>query len=158
MISSFTLKKEWEAQMRRSRFLQAGILSFCLIVGHVMLGCGDEGEVVTIDLCALALEDMNSQNCRQTAYARVDDLKDCVMGCGPADDECLEDCLNASGSAFSECTGEIQFLFSGACGECPVGCAFDFVGDETVPGCLMMDPLPTAEQCLDAFYDCVNDC
>ena len=56
-------------------------------------GCGDdEGTVVIIDvdqLCAQSLQAMNSQGCMDTAYADVDDLKDCFVDCGPADDACL---------------------------------------------------------------------
>ena len=124
--------------MRRSRFLQAGILSFCLIVGYVMLGCGDEGEVVTIDLCALALEDMNSPGCRATAEARVGDLKVCVMGCG-VDTDCIDQCLGDEDEGLGECFGDLQFLVSGQCDDCYIDCYLDFLGEESVgeeSGCL----------------------
>ena len=146
--------------MRRTPFLLAGTLSLCLVAWVGLTGCGTDEEDVIIDVglaCSESLLDFNSQACRDSAESRVDDLKDCVMDCGPADDECLEDCLNASGSAFSECTGDIRFLFSGACGDCPVDCAFEFVGDESDPGCLM-DPRQEGIECLDALYDCVNEC
>jgi len=146
--------------MKRTRFWMAGNLILTLAFAIGLAGCGDETDEVTIDVvlaCSQSLGDFNSEGCQDTAYDRVDDLKDCIMDCGPADDACLQDCLNTQGSAFEECTGDVQFLFSGACGDCPINCAFDFVGDESDPGCLMA-PAQSGEECLDALYDCVNDC
>jgi len=141
--------------MRRSRFLQAGILSLCLTVGYVMLGCGDEGEVVTIDLCALALEDMNSQACRDAAEARVGDLKDCVMDCGVDNTSCIDECLGDQYEGLGECSGDLQFLVSGPCGDCYIDCFLDFVGDESA--CLL-DAGEEGTDCLDDLYLCVNSC
>ncbi len=88
--------------MRRTRFFLAGTLSLCLAVGVGLTGCGDdEGTLVgsmLARLCAESLQAMNSQGCMDTAYADVDDLKDCFVDCGPANDECLEEtCLNVPG-------------------------------------------------------------
>jgi len=141
--------------MRRSRFLQAGILSLCLMAGYVMLGCGGEEDVVIVDLCALALEDMNSENCRQTAYARVDDLKACVMLCGVDDTSCIDECLGEPDEGLGECSGDLQFLVSGQCGDCYIDCFLDFVGDESA--CLL-DPGESGTDCLDDLYGCVNSC
>jgi len=52
-----------------------------LIRQSICLGCGDDGEVVEINvaaLCEQSSQDFNSQGCRNTAEARVDDLKDCL--------------------------------------------------------------------------------
>jgi hypothetical protein len=153
-------KEIWETQMRRSRFLQAGILSFCLIVGYVVLGCGDEGEVVTIEveqLCALALEEMNSRDCRDTAEARVDDLKDCVMACGVDDTSCIDECLGDQDEGLGECSGNLQFLVAGPCGDCYPNCFLDFVGEESEESGCLLDPVKSGEQCLNELYTCVND-
>ena len=143
--------------MRRSRFLQAGILSFCLIVGYVMLGCGDEGEVVTIDLCALALEDMNSQGCRDTAEANIEDFTVCFRDCG-GDASCMDEECGDLGEGLGECLGNLQFLVSGQCGDCYIECYLDFLDEES--GCLNNpgDPGLIGAACLDALYTCVNGC
>lgn len=147
--------------MRHCRFLLAGILSILLASGHAMIGCGDdEGEFVTVELgqlCAQSLRDMNSQGCMDSAYANVDDLKDCFVACGPADEECLDICFDAPGSGFSTCSGDVDLLFTGQCGPCYTDCWFDFVGDESELGCLF-NPGPEGTECLDALYDCVNSC
>lgn len=148
--------------MRRTRSFLAGTLSFCLVVGVGLTGCGDdEGNLVTVDLaqlCAQSLQAMNSQGCIDTAYASVDDLKDCVSDCGPADEACLNACFAAPGSGFSECSGDVEFLFAGECGDCYTDCGFEFVGGEVSdPGCLF-DPNPTGTECLDDLYNCVNGC
>jgi len=150
--------------MRRTRFFLAGILSLCLTVGYAMTGCGDdETTTVLIDveqLCADSLQAMHNEGCMNNAYANVDDLKDCFVDCGSTDNECLEDCLSVPGAGFSECSGDVEFLFEGECGACYTDpCFFEFVGDESDPGCLF-DPNPavTGTICLDALYACVNDC
>jgi len=148
--------------MRRTRFFLAGILSLCLVAGYAMTGCGnDEGTVVIIDvqqLCAQSLQAMNSQGCIDTAYAGVDDLKDCFVDCGPADDACLnENCFNLPGADFSECSGDVEFLFSGQCGSCYTDCSFDFVGEASDPRCLF-EQSPTGTQCLNTLYNCVGQC
>jgi len=147
--------------MRRSRFLQAGILSFCLIVGHVMLGCGDEGEVVTIDLCALSLEDMNTGDCMDSAYAEIEDFTVCYRVCGnnaPCMKECLGEEDEGFDEGFGECYGDLQFLVSGQCGDCYIECYRDLLGDESAcldnPG----DPGVIGAACLDDLYSCVNGC
>ena len=119
--------------MRRTRFFLAGTLSLCLAVGVGLIGCGDdEGTTIEIDLaqlCAQSLQAMNSQGCIDTAYADVDDLKDCFVDCGPEAQECLEEnCLDSSGPGFSECTGNVEFLFGGQCGVCYTNCGLDFAG------------------------------
>jgi hypothetical protein len=103
---------------------------------------------------------MNSQGCEENAYAGVDDLKDCVSDCaGPADQECLDACFNRPGSGFSSCDGDVELLFAGQCGECFTTCGFDFVGDESDPGCLFdANPAVTGTVCLGLLYDCVNGC
>ena len=150
--------------MRRTRLFLAGTLSLCLVVGVGLTGCGDdEGTLVIIDvdqLCAQSLQAMNSQGCMDTAYAGVDDLKDCFVDCGPADDACLdENCFSLPGADFSECSGDVEFLFAGQCGACYTDCSFDFVGEASDPGCLF-DPNPatTGTQCLNELYDCVDAC
>jgi len=127
-----------------------------------LIGCGDdEGNVVPVDLaqiCAQSSQAMNSQGCINTASAGVDDLKDCFVDCGPADDACLnENCFSLPGADFSECSGDVDFLFSGQCGSCYTDCSFEFVGDASDPGCLFAQS-PTGTQCLDALYACVDDC
>ena len=150
--------------MRQTRFFLAGTLSLCLAVGVGLIGCGDdEGTFIEIDLarlCAQSLQAMNSQGCIDTAYADVDDLKDCFVDCGPADQECLEEiCLDSSGPGFSECFGDVEFLFGGQCGVCYTECNFDFVGDVLDPGCLFNpNPATTGTDCLDDLYACVDDC
>ena len=151
--------------MRRTRFFLAGTLSLCLAVGVGLIGCGDdEGTTIEIDLaqlCAQSLQAMNSQGCIDTAYADVDDLKDCFVDCGPADQECLEEnCLDSSGPGFSECTGNVEFLFGGQCGVCYTNCGLDFAGKEVSdPGCLFNpNPATTGTECLDEMYECVDRC
>ena len=144
--------------MRRSRCLLAGILSLCLIAGPVMLGCGDEEQIVTIEveqLCELGLEEMNSQSCRDTAYARVDDLKVCVIDCGVENTGCIDECLGDQDEGLGECSGNLQFLAFGHCDDCYVDCFLDFVGDESA--CLL-DPGEIGTDCLDDLYACVNSC
>jgi hypothetical protein len=148
--------------MKHSRFFLAGMLSLFVALGHGMVGCGDDESTVTVDvgqLCAQSLQALNSQGCVDTAYAGVDDFKECLAACGPGDEECIDICLGAPGSGFSECTGDVEFLFSAECGECYTECGFDFVGVASPPGCLF-DPNPavTGEQCLDELYDCVDVC
>lgn len=150
--------------MRRTHFILAGTLSLCLVVGGGLIGCGgDEGTLIEIDLarlCAQSLQAMNSQGCIDTAYAGVDALKDCFVGCGPENTECLEDdCLSSSGPGFSECSGDVEFLFAGQCGACYTNCSLDFVGVASDPGCLF-DPNPdvAGTDCLDALYACVDEC
>jgi hypothetical protein len=160
MISSFTLKREWETQMKRSRFLHAWILSFCLIIGYGVLGCGDEETVATIELeqvCALALEDMNSQGCRDTAYARIEDFTVCFRVCD-GDTGCMGEECGDLGGGLGECTGDLQFLVAGPCGDCYTDCYLDFVGDGS--GCLYNpgDPEVIGTECLDDLYTCVNGC
>lgn len=150
--------------MRQKRLLLPGTLSLCLAVGMGLIGCGDD-EVTFIEidlpqLCAQSLEAMYSQGCIDTAYADVDDLKDCFVACGPEDQECLEDnCLTSSGLGFSECSGDVEFLFGGQCGVCYTECGFQFVGEASDPGCLF-DPNqpPTGTDCLDQLYACVDRC
>ena len=149
--------------MRHTPALLCGVLALLLAAGYGPIGCGDdEGNVVTVDLerlCADSLQAMNSQGCRNNAYANVDDLKGCVSACGPADQECLNACFNEPGSGFSSCEGDVDFLFAGQCGECFTACGFDFVGDESDPGCLFApNPAVTGTDCLDALYACVNGC
>ena len=149
--------------MRRTRFFLAGTLSLCLAVGVGLIGCGgDEGTLVEIDfarLCNQSLQAMNSPDCRDTAYADVDDLKVCFVDCGPEDGPCLDACLAVPGSGFSACSGDVEFLFSGECGICYDECGFDFVRDESELGCLF-DPNPatTGTDCLDDLYACVEAC
>ena len=150
--------------MKRTRFFLAGTMALCLVVGIGLTACGDdEGNVIIVDveqLCAQSLQAMNSQGCIDTAYADVDDLKDCFVDCGPEDQECQEEnCLTPSGPGFSECSGNVEFLFSGQCGACYTDCSFEFVGEASDPGCLF-DPNPatTGTDCLDALYACVDDC
>ena len=150
--------------MRRTPFFLAGTLSLCLTVGVGLIGCGgDEGAVIEINLaqfCAQSLQAMNSPGCLDTAYEDVDDLKDCVSDCGPADEVCLNACFSAPGSGFSECSGDVEFLFAGECGDCYTNCGFEFVSREVSdPGCLF-DPLPatTGTVCLDELYACVDAC
>jgi hypothetical protein len=145
--------------MRRTRFFLAGILSLCLAVGVGLIGCGgDEGTFVPVDLCTQSLQAMDSQDCREEAYAGVDVLKDCLVDCGPADDTCQKvNCLSVPGAGFSECSVDVDvaFLFSGECGVCYENCGLDFVGDEG--GCLF-EQSPTGTQCLNTLYDCVGQC
>ncbi len=149
--------------MGHSRFLLTSILSLFLATGFLLIGCGDdEGGTVTVELgqlCAESLQALNSQGCEDNAYANVDDLKVCVSGCGPADQQCLDGCFAVPGSGFSACSGDVELLFTGQCGDCFADCGFDFVGDETDPGCLF-DPNPATSgaDCLDDLYGCVNTC
>lgn len=142
--------------MRGSKFFLAGMVFLCLSLGNVTTGCGGDEEVVIIDICGQALDAMNSVGCEETAYARVDGLKVCVMACGAGEDECIQEkCLDNPDVGFTGCSGEIQVLFSGTCGTCYANCAFDFIGDEINPGCLFGDA--TGTECLTDLYDCVND-
>ena len=149
--------------MRRKRSFLAGTLSLCLTVGVGLIGCGGDGgtivEINVAQLCTDSLQAMNSQGCMDTAYAGVDALKDCFVGCGPANEECLDTCFAVPGSGFSACSGDVEFLFSGECGGCYDECGFDFFRDESELGCLF-DPNPdtTGTDCLDELYVCVNAC
>ena len=67
--------------MRRSGSSLARMVSLCLLVGCGMIGCGDDEEVVIVDMCAQALDTMNCTACREIAFSRIDDLKECVSGC-----------------------------------------------------------------------------
>lgn len=150
--------------MRRMRYFLAGTLSLCLAVGVGLAGCGDDEETtVLIDveqLCADSLEAMHSQTCMDNAYANVDDLKDCFVGCGPEHSECLNGCLSVPGAGFSDCSGDVGFLFEVGCGPCYTSCGLDFAGEEpSDPGCLF-DPNQevTGRDCLDDLYACVDEC
>jgi hypothetical protein len=154
-----------ETPMRRKRFFLAGTLSLCLALGVGLTGCGDDGgTLVDVDvarLCAQSLQAMNSQGCIDTAYADVDDLKDCLVACGPTDRECLEqNCLISSGTGFSECTGDVEFLFGVQCGVCYFNCGLDFAGEEVSDSGCLFDPNqpPTGTDCLDELYACVDRC
>ena len=147
--------------MTHSRFFPTGMFALCLAIGFGMVGCGDDESTVTVDvdqLCEQSLQALNSQGCMDTAYGSVDELKDCLVACGPADEQCIEDtCLSAPGSGFSGCTGDVEFLFSGECGICLANCGFEFVGDAAEPGCLFNpNPAVKGEQCLDEMYVCVD--
>jgi hypothetical protein len=149
--------------MRPSNSFLVAILFLCLSFGVAAIGCGEEdGNFAMVDLeqlCAQSQQAMDGQACRDAAYAGVDELKDCLMACGPEDPECQEEhCFSAPGSGFSGCTGDVGLLFSGQCDDCHTECAFDFIGDASEPGCLF-DPNPanTGEQCLDDLYVCVEE-
>ena len=149
--------------MRRTLSFVAGTVALCLAVGVGLAGCGDDEETtVLIDvgqLCADSLEAMRDDGCRNNAYANVDDLKDCFVGCGPENSECLNGCLSVPGAGFSDCTGDVEFLFDGECGSCYTDCGFEFVGQESEPGCLFdLNPAVTGTDCLDALYACVDEC
>jgi hypothetical protein len=149
--------------MRQTPSFPAVTLLLCLAVGYAFTGCGDDEETfVEVDVelfCSESLRAMYNEDCMSNAYANVDDLKDCFVGCGPENSECLEGCLSVPGAGFSECSGDVEFLFDGECGSCYTECGFEFVGEESNPGCLFnTNPAVTGTDCLDALYACVEEC
>jgi hypothetical protein len=136
-----------------------GTLSLCLVVAIGLTGCGDEEQVVTIEveqLCELSLEAMNSEGCRETAYANIEDFTVCFRDCG-GDTSCMDEECEDAGEGLGECSGDLQFLVSGRCDECYIDCYLVFLGGESAclydPG----DPGEIGNDCLDDLYDCVND-
>jgi len=143
--------------MTRLRFLLAWMYILCLAAGYLATGCGGDEQVLIVDFCAQALFDMNTSGCREEAYSVVEELQVCVRDeCGIVNEECVDACLEDPETALTGCYGEIEYLVSGVCGDCYVECYLDFLDRELASGCLLTEA--TGSECLDDFYDCVDNC